>query len=94
MNRNIYQGICRWSRGSRLEFGCTGAGGLAIHHLVFAFAKAREYYNSLFRHTIDGRGSRLGASLLIPITRAKAVVIIPVAPVVGDQCMLTSPKTS
>jgi hypothetical protein len=44
------QGVCRWSRGSRLEFGCTGAGGLATHHLPLTFAKAREYSISLFGH--------------------------------------------
>jgi hypothetical protein len=80
----------QWSR-CALEFGCTGAGGLATHHLAFAFARCQgtrllQFFIWAFAQvrSIDGPGlldpDGPGARILIPAklasTRAKAVVIL------------------
>jgi hypothetical protein len=46
-----------------LEFGCTDAGGLATHHLAFAFAKEREYISRKYR---TGQANSLSDCLINP----------------------------
>jgi hypothetical protein len=67
--------------GYTLEFGWTGAGGLATQHLAFAFCQGK--YSILYlgiSRKYDRWTRGLGASILIPAklasARAKAVVIL------------------